>query len=281
MTLHQKAGGGNEKLNTGFAGHLPVPRTFDDWHATTQLNQARAITYAIEHFRSYAPRTAGSIIWQLNDCWPVSSWAAVDGEKRRKPLWYALRAVNAAHLLTIQPRPEGLSLVICNDDGAAWEADIEVTRITFGGRELAAQRVKVSVPAHSNVEVSLVRVLEKVSDPSEEVLVAVERAGTSRRAFWYFAEDVNLNIPPFDAHVDVVDVDGGVSVEVTASGFVKDLVLNPDRLDPDARAEEMFVTLFPGEMARIRVTTARDLDFGALTRHPVLTSVNHLLHPQP
>ena len=46
----------------------------------------------------------GAIVWQLNDCWPVTSWAAVDGDGRRKPLWYALRDAYADRLLTVQPR---------------------------------------------------------------------------------------------------------------------------------------------------------------------------------
>ena len=33
----------------------------------------------------------GTIVWQLNDCWPVTSWAAIDGDGRPKPLYYALR----------------------------------------------------------------------------------------------------------------------------------------------------------------------------------------------
>ena len=89
--LHQKADDGNGKLDRGLAPHLGVPDDFTDWHWATQLNQARAV-HAIEHYRSWWPRTAGAIVWQLNDCWPVTSWAAIDGDERPKPLWYALRA---------------------------------------------------------------------------------------------------------------------------------------------------------------------------------------------
>ena len=46
----------------------------------------------------------GHVVWQLNDCWPVTSWAAVDGDGRRKPLWYALRRSYRDRLLTLQPR---------------------------------------------------------------------------------------------------------------------------------------------------------------------------------
>jgi beta-mannosidase len=89
--LHQKAEDGNGKLDRGLGPHLGVPKDFADWHWATQLNQARAVTYAIDHYRRWWPRTAGAIVWQLNDCWPVTSWAAIDFEERPKPLWYALR----------------------------------------------------------------------------------------------------------------------------------------------------------------------------------------------
>ena len=58
----------------------------------------------------------GTVVWQLNDCWPVVSWAAVDGDGRRKPLWYALRAVYADRLLVV--RDGALHLV--NDADRPW-----------------------------------------------------------------------------------------------------------------------------------------------------------------
>ena len=84
--------------------HLGVPANFTDWHWAAQLNQARAVAHAITHYRSWWPRTSGAIMWQLNDCWPVTSWAAIDSDERPKPLWWALRDAYAARILTIQER---------------------------------------------------------------------------------------------------------------------------------------------------------------------------------
>ncbi len=104
LLLHQKADDGNGKLARGLAPHLPEPHNIADWHYVTQLNQARAIVFGTEWFRSQSPTCMGTIVWQLNDCWPVTSWAAVDGFGRRKPLWHALRRANAPRLLTLVPR---------------------------------------------------------------------------------------------------------------------------------------------------------------------------------
>jgi len=87
MLHHQKAVNGNDKLNRGLEAYFGfVPTDFDDWLYLTQLNQARAVQLGVEWFRALAPRCMGARYWQLNDCWPVTSWAAIDGDAREKPL---------------------------------------------------------------------------------------------------------------------------------------------------------------------------------------------------
>jgi beta-mannosidase len=275
MMSHQKAEGGNTKLDVGLGAHLPNPSGFDDWHFATQLNQARAITYGIEHFRSHSPRTTGSIIWQLNDCWPVSSWAAVDGDKRRKPLWYALRSVNAARLLTIQPREGGLALIASNDSSQAWTETIGVQRVGFDGTVLATQDIRVDVAPRGKATVALEVSLATAGATSAEVIVAT--SGSARRAFWYFAEDPELDMPGLDVSTRVEKTDKGYDVHITANAFVKDLVINSDRLDAGATVDELFVTLLPGEKRTVAVFTTSSIDEAALVAHPVLNSVNDLL----
>src|SRR5690606_19253099 len=126
---HQKADDGNGKLMRGLEAHFRLPDTFDDWHYLTQLNQARAIAFGVEHLRSLAPYCMGAIVWQLNDCWPVTSWSAVDGDGRRKPLWYALRRAYADRILVLR---EG-HVAIVNDTPHPWTGQLAVTRVDVGG----------------------------------------------------------------------------------------------------------------------------------------------------
>ena len=277
MLSHQKASDGTDKLTSGYGPHLPAPTSFDDWHYATQLNQARAVTCGVEHFRSHSPRTAGSIIWQLNDCWPVTSWAAVDSDSRRKPLWFALRALNAPRLLTIQPRPEGLTLIASNDAADTWSESISVVRVALDGRELASQRVRFDVAPRANQSVLLDADVVAAGTPSGEVVVA--SSTHARRAFWYFVEDLELALAPLTTSTRVTRVPGGYHVQVLAAAFAKDLVLNADRLDPDSVVDDQIVTLLPGEAHTFVVTSAAELDPEALVVHPVLQSVNALVRP--
>ncbi|MBQ1050765.1 glycoside hydrolase family 2 protein [Micromonospora sp. C51] len=275
MAHHQKAADGDRKLRRGLDAHLPEPRDFDDWHWLTQLNQARAIALGVEHFRSHRGRCMGTIVWQLNDCWPVTSWAAVDGDGRRKPLWYALRRSYADRLLTVQPRDGGLALVAVNDGGQPWRASITVTRLTLAGEPKAKSTLELEVPAYETVTLALAAELARPDDARDELLVA-DTDDPAERAWWFFAEDRDVRWPAAAFDATVQPADGGQQVRVTARTILRDVTLFPDRLDPSAEVDTALVTLLPGEAATFTVRSAAPLDPTALTTRPVLRCVNDL-----
>ncbi|HEY5514631.1 MAG TPA: glycoside hydrolase family 2 protein [Pengzhenrongella sp.] len=274
MLLHQKAYDGNAKLARGLAPHLPVPSDVVDWHWATQLNQARAIQLGVEHFRSLAPLCTGTVLWQLNDCWPVVSWSVIDGDGVLKPSWYALRAAHADRLLTFRP-DHPLAIAAVNDTGDPWRAVITVRRRTRAGELRGEQILTVDVPPRAAAAAAIPVELLAAQDP-DDVLTA-EAAG-SARAWWYLREDVDGGLPAADLLVDVSSVEGGYRVRVRARSFTKDLAVLAERLDPAAVPDAMLVTLFPGEDTTILVATDGTLDPDALARYPVLRTANDLFH---
>jgi beta-mannosidase len=273
MLVHQKAADGNLKLERGLGDHLPRWRDIDEWHWITQLNQARAVGYGIEHFRSLFPRNTGSVVWQLNDNWPVISWAAVDAHGIRKPLWHVLRRVYADTLVTVQPRDGVPVLVVHNDAPREWSAHLSIARRRTGAgcAVLASETLPVTVGARSAVTVPLPAALVTPDTPEAEFL----QVGTD--VYGYFREDTALQLVPTSAAVSASaerTADGWL-VRVAASALVKDLCLFPDRLDPAARVDTGMVTLAAGE-SHTFVVTSGDLDATALTRAPVLRAVNDL-----
>ena len=267
--LHQKAADGNGKLDRGLAPHLPIPTTFEDWHWATQLNQARAVTFGIEHFRSWWPRTAGALVWQLNDCWPVTSWAAVDGDERLKPLWYALRRAFAPHLLTVQPRAGRLVLIAVNDDDAPWRGTVAIERQTFAGRSRASAAAELDAPPRSVLEIELPAPLVCPDDAGSEVLVA--QLGEIR-ATHTFGADLDLAYDPGALTAEVVRVAGGYRVDVRASSFASDVSVLADRVARDAVVEERGVPMLAGERRSFVVRTAAEIDPAALAGPLVLRS---------
>jgi beta-mannosidase len=275
VLLHQKAADGNWKLERGIAPHLPQPVGMEDFHWAMQLNQARAVRFGLEHFRSLAPHCAGAVVWQINDCWPVTSWAAIDGEGRRKPLWYAIRAAYAPRLLTVQPRPEGLAVVACNDTDHPWSGSVVVERRQVDGRVLTSAALSLSASARSTLTLELPTEVTTARDPASELLVA--HAEGAARAFWSFAEDRDAALGAAELEASVSAVDGGYRVDVRARSLVKDLALLADKVAPDAEVDAQLVTLLPGEATSFTVITSARLDSEALTTPRVLRTANQLV----
>lgn len=271
MLVHQKANDGNGKLERGLGAHIAAPRSIDDWHWATQLNQARAVRFGIEHFRSLHPLNQGAIVWQLNDCWPVISWAAVDGHGIRKPLWHALRAVYADRIATIQPRDGGQALVLHNDSDVTWDTRVSVRVLSFAGEERMSTDAAATVPARSAVSLPLE---VDSNDPAGEFVAA--ELSTGERAFWYFAEDPALRLSPAPFTASAQAAEDGYVVRVRAHSLAKDVTLLADRVNASARVDRGLVTLLPGEEAEFRVTAPAGLDPQAFTGRLVVRSANDL-----
>lgn len=278
MLVHQKAADGNLKLERGMTGHLPEPRTIEEWHWATQLNQAAAVRFGIEHFRSLSPRNTGVIVWQLNDSWPVVSWAAVDFAERRKPLWFALRDVYEPRLATFQPRESGLSLVVLNDTGVPWRGEVVLQRTTFDGQVLAESVLSQSVPARGEATIGLDPDLTDFADAAEEIVIA--RLDGFATAVHNPVELVAQRLDPDGLDVDVREADdesGAMIVHVTARAYVRDITLLVDRYAPAATVDRGLVTLLAGETAEFRVGGGAGGDAAALKSPAVLQHGNALL----
>lgn len=292
MLAHQKAEGGQDKLRAGFAPHFPEPTSFEDFHATTQLNQAHALACGIGHYRSHWPTCTGTIVWQLNDCWPVTSWAAVDGDGRRKLLWHALAAVYAPVLLTFEPRgasaPDGGAsaaswiVAIGNDTDEPLASELRIRRLTLEGEQLAEHREAVRVAPRASAAQTVPAALLPSPDPAaaaREVVVA-ELIGRAERALHWGAEVRDSGLAPqaeaLEAAAERED-DEHVVVTLTARSAVRDACILADRAHPDAVSERQLVSLLPGESARIRVCAPGEVEPGALCDPRVLVTANGLL----
>jgi beta-mannosidase len=274
MQVHQKAAEGNVKLTDGLIPHLPLPDDIDDWHWAMSLNQANAISTAIEHFRSLTPHCSGSIVWQLNDCWPVTSWAAVDGYGRPKPLLYAIKHAYADRLITIQPRETGLAAIAVNDSAQPWAGELTVRRYDATGAVLAEHVEQVSLAARAAVTVTLPSALAETTDPAGELLRA-DLGGV--RAHWFFAEARDSALTLGNPQLHAERTESGYTVRVTVDTVTLGLALLVDKVDPDALVDDMLVTLLPGESTVFTVTSALDVDPALFQVAGVLRSTNQLV----
>ena len=88
MEKHQRNAAANGKIAEYLSQTYRFPKDFDAFVYASQLLQAQAMQYGVEHWRRHRGRCMGALVWQLNDCWPVVSWASIDYHGRWKALHY-------------------------------------------------------------------------------------------------------------------------------------------------------------------------------------------------
>ena len=88
MEMHQRNTAANGKIMNYLSATYRYPKNFDELLYCSQMLQLDAIRYGVEYFRRIRGTCMGTVVWQLNDIWPVASWASIDYYGRWKALHY-------------------------------------------------------------------------------------------------------------------------------------------------------------------------------------------------
>lgn len=100
MEKHQRNASANGRIVSYLSQMYLYPHDLDGLIYASQLLQAQAMQYGVEHWRRHRGRCMGAVIWQLNDCWPVASWSSIDYFGRWKALHYYAKRFFAPVLLS-------------------------------------------------------------------------------------------------------------------------------------------------------------------------------------
>lgn len=124
MENHQKNGGANGLILYYLSANFKYPTEFSKLIYVSQILQAEAIRYGVEHWRSSRGRCMGALYWQVNDCWPVASWSSLDYYNRWKPLHYYAKKFYAPVLLSALEKDGTVDYVVSNETRQAVGARI-------------------------------------------------------------------------------------------------------------------------------------------------------------
>jgi beta-mannosidase len=269
MLHHQKATDGNDKLHARLREHFGMPEQFDDWLYLTQLMQARAMQTAVEWFRS-RPVCSGALYWQINDCWPVTSWAAIDGDGREKPLYWASQRFFAPRLLTIQPDGTGYAIWAHNDTDKTWHGEVSLALLNVEGDCQRENQYFLHAAPRQLAKVAHLDSSWVPEDRTRNFLTA--HTPGAERAFWFFVPDKKMRYPrsagsAYEAELETLGEDR-YALTVTAHTLLRDLCLFADRLG--ARSKGGYVTLLPGESFTFEIESTTPLVADQLIAPPVL-----------
>ncbi|GHU89227.1 beta-mannosidase [Spirochaetia bacterium] len=162
MYSHQKCVNGNETIEEYMARDYIVPKNFDDYIYLSQLQAGEIMRYTVEHFRRDSEYNRGMILWQLNDCWPVVSWAGIDYYGRWKALQYFIKRFYAPLTLSAKEEGDSVELWCSNEKRESVRGDVN-WQLFEGAQLLDAGKQHIAIPAGKSALVQAMDFSEKIN----------------------------------------------------------------------------------------------------------------------
>jgi beta-mannosidase len=144
IELHQKNAGGNERIAGTMFRYFRFPKDFANFVYLSQIQQGLAIKTAVEYWRSLKPHCMGTLYWQLNDTWPVASWASLDYGGGWKAMHYMVKRFFQPVAVAAIADEDGKSVhfSMVNDTADSVTIDMTLFALTLDGgcEEIATVR---------------------------------------------------------------------------------------------------------------------------------------------
>ena len=233
--------------------HTGLPTTLEEYIEYSMTAQAEGLKFAIEHYRRRKPHCSGTLIWQLNDCWPVLSWAILDYYGVGKAGYWAVRRAYAPVMASFKDLENDVALWVTNDTLRPVQGHAHVSLRSFDGRTIWTRVIPVSVAANSSMEIWRDNI---VTDDNSHYL-AVEAEGLFRANRHFFAEIKELALVKGAPEVSkLVENANTVDVRLRADHFLYFVFLSGP---PGLSYSDNYVDLEPGVEQVIRVQSATQL----------------------
>ncbi|GIO39568.1 beta-mannosidase [Paenibacillus antibioticophila] len=200
MLAHQKNGQGNRLIKQYMDQYLPEPKDFISFLYMSQVLQAEAIQTAIEAHRKRKPYCMGTLYWQMNDCWPVASWAGIDYYGRWKSLQYTVRRGFAEVILSVDSDVNGeVKVHAVSDRQSPVQGELKLALYDFNGERLASRTQSIAMAADSAQVIYTLPASDLLggADPKSVILLATleENGAEIAKAHAYFAPGRDISWP--------------------------------------------------------------------------------------
>ena len=260
MERHQKNDSGNSLMVGQMLDTFRLPKDFASLVYLSMALQAEGIRYGVEHWRRAQERVAGTLYWQLNDCWPVASWSSLDYFGRWKALHYAARRFYAPLLLSIEDAPPRQGVYLTNERLEAWHGRLTWSLETLDGVALASGETAVQAAPQATAHVATLDFADKVTDANRRDLTFIaelwqdEQLVARQAAFFAPTKHLQLTEPGITAvcrlageqlHIEVNGRSLARLVELSLDGA--DTIFSDNYFDlPAGRAVTITCPLPPG-----------------------------------
>lgn len=246
---HQKHPRGTRLINDYMARYFPVPQTTEAYIYMSQLTQAYGIGMAIEAHRRNMPHTMGTLYWQLNDSWPVTSWSTIDYYQRWKALHFWLKRLYNPILLTVDQTNEHLFVYGTSDLAAQLAGSLRIETRDLAGKLINRESLPVSLAPGGTTKLATFSTQELLHGHSSDAvfiqLILHHHSTPPFRHFHFFVAPKTLRLVPSPILIESTPNHDSIILHISSKTFQYAVQLQSS--DADGQFSDNFFHLMPDE----------------------------------
>jgi beta-mannosidase len=243
---HQKHPTGFETIKEYMERDYVVPKDFEDYLYVSQLLQARGMKIAIEAHRRAKPYCMGTLYWQLNDCWPVTSWSSLDYYGNWKAFHYQAKRSFENVMLSVADENEKFKVYLVNDNLESFSGKMELELISFDGKLLWKTSKEITIEENlSKIVYELLKEDLKSFDLQQSVL-KVKFNGVQSQYFFVKPKALKLQKPTIQ-----IKKLNDFMIEISSDVLAKDIFLSSEN---EVFFEDNYFDVLPNEKRIINVS---------------------------
>jgi beta-mannosidase len=237
-------------------GYTGAPKDLDEYISYSMLTQAEGLKFGIEHYRRNKPHTSGALFWQLNDCWPGTSWSVIDYYLLPKASYHYARKFFSPILLTLDLTPgKDINVWVVNDKLEVYQDEIELVVYDFSGEKVFAKEWHVSVEANAATQIATVLEREALGglEPEEAVIVIRSKNNQTGENIYFFRDQKDLRFGEAELTVSINPETNELTVTTNMLARMVTIELDQEQLV----MEDNFFDLLANETRVIRIEQAQ------------------------
>jgi len=251
VKAHQKHNTGYQTIQTYMERDYKVPTKFEEYIYVSQLLQAEGMKTAIEAHRKAKPYCMGTLFWQLNDCWPVTSWSSVDYFGNWKAFHYQTKQSFENSLISVNEEANEYKVYVVNDNLTSEKGNLEVQLFDFDGNIMWHKISEIQIDANSSKVYFQInkKEFEKFNLKQAVLNLKFNEAVTN----FYFVKPKDLELKNPKIEIKIV---GEMLIEITSNTLAKNVFFKAE----DVFFYDNYVDLLPNEKLILKTSKpAKDI----------------------
>jgi len=264
MMSHQRGGDhANKLIETYLLNEYRTPKDFKSFLYMNQVLQGDAIKTAIEAHRRDMPYCMGTLFWQIDDCWPVASWASIDYYGRWKAEQYYCKKAYRDLLVSPILKDNKLQVYIVSDRLKASDVQLDVQVMNMDGKIVNEFTKSVVVSPNSSKcywDGDADDVLK--GTPRNEAVVIVnlktEKKSVVYSNHYFLLKQKDMIFPKTHIVCTAVPTQGGYQLTLKSDKFARAAYISTG--DAEATFSDNFMDIIPGQNIIVDVKTKLSAD---------------------